>query len=1492
MIHRLSKLFLKQQLIFGVAIYLISGQLTAQEKRSPVNFPTPKVANLGQYGETPVGHFTGTPNISIPIYTIQEGDIKVPVSLNYHPASVRVNNQPGWVGLGWSLIAGGSITRTQRGMADETRRAESGHEPGFKSAYAHHQLYNNSSWHTKERLKEYAAGLLRKTNYNWEAMADEFNFNFMGYSGKFYWGANQKIRVISDQPIKVELVSMIDAQDPQMRPVIRDRITRSALLINDRFFNQFKITTPDGKVYWFGGEAQRAIEYSVPYRGQATTPPTATTWHLVKITSPTGREVNFKYEAEDTVQRKDAQGNNIAVNIPRLNCSLFQGYSYKEVFGWGPISTATFDPDDKFFKTIYTALTPLRYTLIGLGIVLQTVTDISSEIKVFKTQDRLLTNSLAFPSNELVNGFLLFPTYLSKIEFSRGTLDFETAMTRTEKTVDAGPGLGKKIEMTSTQLRYPDAALRISGSVSPGSPQEGPYQYMTPKLAELGSYERSQVEDADNGHLDYVPQRGLLGLPELATRRLQWHQLNKITISDYEGVPIKEFYFDYTKNTDTRLKLLSLREVGKTLKTSNPGSLPHPTPGGISTSHSSKYLDYTSDLSKPPYKFFYNSRSLPIYCSDQVDHWGYHNDAPQLFFDFNAGKTLYKNKHLIIDKNIMRQYVDSRKADRSGKFMKAELLEKVVYPTGGFTKYEYEPHRFSKVVNILRNGLEDSTDVAGGVRIKRINSYTDYGKLATSKEYYYVKGYTQNALVNNLPSSGILASKVQNIWNYAYETDNHWVAQVWKFSSNNTYLAGFNTPGNHIGYSEVVEVQKDAQGNANGYTKYTFTNFDKDIWGNKHLDEGFIEFTDNYSIQHDLFSTPYLPFTSKAMERGLPTSVTLYNNQDQPVKSSLMKYAVSNPQPDNYLKIVYYDIIDDINYLTSGHNVRGTAYKVYDYNYHLVAQTVVDYSQGNSNDSLSTQEFFIYNQHNLLTKSTKHIQGHLEKTSTQTKYVGDYSLEAGPIAGTKEYQALKEMQRLNMVGIPIETITTRNGKAVGGAFNTFQTQAGLNNTTHIYPYQTYRLQTKVPLTINATPTDHSFSFGYALGNGTLRLDNHYTGQPEMVYNKFDDQGHVLEYYTKQGHYTNYLWGGDYPVAKTVDTQPSLFWFNGFEHDTHKNVADQRDLDKDFKAHTGFKAWNKGNYTFPALNTNANTRLSYWYYLPSDNQWHFSGEKNFSNTINQTGASMLDDIRVYQKGTWMTSYTYRPLVGLTSQTTVNNKPSFYQYDAWGRLLAVRDYEGNIVKKYTYKYRKNIGTGIVAHTTKCTLEGNKVTFTTDSPSNGEPTNYIWDFGDGSPKMATSTHQVDHTYAQAGTYQVQLTLMAKSHQAQTFVTYAKVYKPLVFTKLICNPRIRVDGSVVEGSCQFEKCDYNGTTPTNLYLQADYLGGAGETTYKWYISTTGQDNTWTQIAGANTFNIQAPYQKRSYWIKCEISDGCGATASKIKQIIVTDNGTCPDDQ
>src|SRR5688572_405920 len=62
---------------------------------------------------------TGTANVSIPIYTVQRGDIAVPVGLAYRADGIAVEDYNMQVGLGWSLVAEASVTRVLKGFPDD-----------------------------------------------------------------------------------------------------------------------------------------------------------------------------------------------------------------------------------------------------------------------------------------------------------------------------------------------------------------------------------------------------------------------------------------------------------------------------------------------------------------------------------------------------------------------------------------------------------------------------------------------------------------------------------------------------------------------------------------------------------------------------------------------------------------------------------------------------------------------------------------------------------------------------------------------------------------------------------------------------------------------------------------------------------------------------------------------------------------------------------------------------------------------------------------------------------------------------------------------------------------------------------------------------------------------------------------------------------------------------------------------------------------------------
>jgi hypothetical protein len=50
-----------------------------------------------------------------------------------------------------------------------------------------------------------------------------------------------------------------------------------------------------------------------------------------------------------------------------------------------------------------------------------------------------------------------------------------------------------------------------------------------------------------------------------------------------------------------------------------------------------------------------------------------------------------------------------------------------------------------------------------------------------------------------------------------------------------------------------------------------------------------------------------------------------------------------------------------------------------------------------------------------------------------------------------------------------------------------------------------------------------------------------------------------------------------------------------------------------------------------------------------------------------------------------TYTYGPLVGMTSQTDAKNQTSYFEYDSFNRLKVSKDYQGNIIKIYDYNFK---------------------------------------------------------------------------------------------------------------------------------------------------------------------------------------------------------------
>ncbi len=154
--------------------------------------PSPTVGSLMKFEEVPVNNYTGIPDISVPIFETKGAhNFELKVSLNYHPL-VKKNDIASYTGLGWSLFAGGTISRTVRDLPDEYV-CPAGTCP--KEKYG---IYSPSNpfYNVAPLLESYSYSNATNPNINeffWEATEkqkydakhDLYQYNFFGKSGRF-----------------------------------------------------------------------------------------------------------------------------------------------------------------------------------------------------------------------------------------------------------------------------------------------------------------------------------------------------------------------------------------------------------------------------------------------------------------------------------------------------------------------------------------------------------------------------------------------------------------------------------------------------------------------------------------------------------------------------------------------------------------------------------------------------------------------------------------------------------------------------------------------------------------------------------------------------------------------------------------------------------------------------------------------------------------------------------------------------------------------------------------------------------------------------------------------------------------------------------------------------------------------------------------------------------------------------------------------------------
>ena len=242
--------------LIGLTLFLFAGTNHAQITATLPEIipPSPEAAAFMKAGLGNVNFSNGAITTRISLYDMKVHDYTLPLSLSYSSQGMKVDEASSRVGMGWSLQAGGMITRTVRGKPDELAIAN----PGLPT----HFLDDNGTNYT---YFSNAAGAAS----GHDTQRDEYFFSFNGYSGKYVINDNNQAVCLSNENLKIALGSGL---------------------------HEVTITTPDGVKYYFGQNDafEKSLHFSMS-GNQMYKANIKTAFFLTKIELVNGESITFHY---------------------------------------------------------------------------------------------------------------------------------------------------------------------------------------------------------------------------------------------------------------------------------------------------------------------------------------------------------------------------------------------------------------------------------------------------------------------------------------------------------------------------------------------------------------------------------------------------------------------------------------------------------------------------------------------------------------------------------------------------------------------------------------------------------------------------------------------------------------------------------------------------------------------------------------------------------------------------------------------------------------------------------------------------------------------------------------------------------------------------------------------------------------------------------------------------------------------------------------------
>lgn len=305
-----------------------------------------------------------------------------------------------------------------------------------------------------------------------------------------------------------------------------------------------------------------------------------------------------------------------------------------------------------------------------------------------------------------------------------------------------------------------------------------------------------------------------------------------------------------------------------------------------------------------------NFNQLPNYISKAIDHWGYYKGTN---FNYYVEGTNYNLHYATRNSNAA--------------YLQIGAIKKIIYPTKGYTEFEFEPHSYSKFINEnLTPELESS--IAGGLRIKKITNFD--GISQSIKTYKYTDSYTSSN------SSGILAFKNKYYFENWPSTTNSGLDYLENRFCLNNLLPLSNFSGSHIAYSKVFEIEQ-----GNGYKEFNYTD---------SYDFPDLPFVSTLSLSHSVFDAKI----SNDFKRGRLKKVGYYNETNQ-----LLKEQINSYQSIGNYKVRAFNY-ENLHTCFTDYVFVGNTYEIEYSDFKLATSTENDYSNSSILSNVSTYQFSNY----------------------------------------------------------------------------------------------------------------------------------------------------------------------------------------------------------------------------------------------------------------------------------------------------------------------------------------------------------------------------------------------------------------------------------------------------------------------------------------------------------------------------------------------------